>query len=413
MTSLNILVLFFIFFIARFIFSYILDTLNIQNLIRNRKQIPNFLSSQISEEKYSKSVRYSLRKEYFSLLTTSIATLITAAVILSRFVVLIENKLSLFELHPYVHGILFLLILSSLSSLLALPVTIYSQFIIEEEFGFNKMTGKIFIFDMIKNTILSLILFIPLMAVLFIFVDKAGNYWWIYGFLFFASFQLIVSLLYPQFIAPLFNKFSDLGEGPLKERLVALAERTSFKAKGIYIMDGSKRSSHSNAYFTGFGKSRRIVLYDTLLESLSDEEIEGVLAHEIGHFKKKHIVKGLVTSLIMALALFYILSLLAQYTPLFGAFGFRETSFHGLLVILSFCLGPFTFFLKPLFTIKSRKNEYEADSFAAETMGSAEPLKSALIVLGKENLSNLTPHPLYSFFHYSHPVLSERIKALD
>ncbi len=413
MTSLSILILFFIFFTVEFVFFYVLNLLNIKNTKKNSNHIPDFISEHIELDKYSKSVRYSLRKEYFSLLTTGISTLVTAAIILSRVIVLLDNWLFLFNLHPYMHGILFLLILSALSSLLTLPAALYSQFVIEEQFGFNKMTGRTFLIDLIKNTLLSLILFIPLMAVLFFFVDKAGDLWWLYGFIFFASFQLIISVLYPLVIAPIFNKFSDLEEGPLKDRLVSLAERTSFKAKGIYIMDGSKRSSHSNAYFTGFGKSRRIVLYDTLVHSLSEEEIESVLAHEIGHFKKKHIIKSLMTSLIMALGLFYLLSVLSQYTPLFMAFGFNEMSFHALLVILSFCLGPFTFFLKPLFTVKSRRNEYEADRFASETMGSADPLKRALITLGKENLSNLTPHPLYSFFHYSHPVLSERLHALD
>lgn len=413
MTSNAILLIFFIFFTADFFLSFILDVLNIKNSIANKDSVPSFISKFISNEKYSESIRYSLRKERFSLLTTSISTFITAAVILSQFIVIIDNWMASFELHAYVHGILFLLILSALSSLLTLPATLYSQFVIEEEFGFNKMTGKTFIVDMIKNSLLSMILFIPLMAALFLFVDKTGEYWWFYAFVFFALFQLIISLLYPLLIAPLFNKFSDLEEGSLKERLASLAEKTSFRAKGIYVMDGSKRSSHSNAYFTGFGKSRRIVLYDTLINSLFEEEIEGVLAHEIGHFKKKHIIKSLITSLIIALAFFYLLSLLANYTPLFHAFGFTEVSFHRLLVILAFCLGPFTFFLKPLFTMKSRKNEYEADRFAAETIGSAKPLKNALITLGKENLSNLTPHRLYSFFHYSHPALSERIEALD
>jgi len=413
MTPSTILTIFFVFFTIEFLLSFTLDKLNIRSSIINSNRVPDFISDYINSEKYSQSVQYSLRKERFSLLTSSVSTIITALVILSQFVVKIDNWLILFNFHPYIHGILFLLILSALSSLLSLPVSLYSQFVIEEEFGFNKMTGKTFALDMIKNAILSLILIIPLLAALFLFVDKTGDMWWLYAFIFFAAFQLIISLLYPLVIAPIFNKFSDLTEGSLKERLVKLAEKTSFKAKGIYIMDGSKRSSHSNAYFTGFGKSRRIVLYDTLLNTLSDEEIEGVLAHEIGHFKKKHILKSLTTSLIMALVLFYLLSILFQYTPLFLAFGFTEISFHGLLVILSFCIGPFTFFLKPIFTIKSRKNEYEADRFAAETIGSAAPLKNALINLGKENLSNLTPHHLYSFFHYSHPVLSERIKAMD
>ncbi|MCP4161638.1 MAG: M48 family metallopeptidase, partial [Deltaproteobacteria bacterium] len=221
-----------------------------------------------------------------------------------------------------------------------------------------------------------------------------------------------IALLYPLIIAPLFNKFTELEDGPLKVRLTKLAEKTSFKAKGIFVMDGSKRSSHSNAYFTGFGKARRIVLYDTLINTLSDEEIEGVLAHEIGHFKKKHIIHTLAMSLLIAVLFFFILSVLIDYIPLYNAFGFKESSYPAILIILSFCMGPFSFFLTPVFNSKSRKNEYAADKYAAETTGNPEPLINALINLGKENLSNLTPHRLFSFFNYGHPVLSERIKAL-
>lgn len=413
MSSFTILLIFFSFFLAEFILSSILDILNIKNSIVHKDNVPAFISAYIDSEKYRKSVDYTLRKERFSLLTSSIGTVLTAAIIISRIVVVLNDQLALLELHPYIHGILYILILSGLSAILSLPAALYSQFVIEEEFGFNKMTGKTFLMDLIKNSILSIVLLIPLLAALFLFIDKTGDLWWLFAFIFFAAFQLIVSLLYPLIIAPLFNKFSDLEEGSLKDRLIILAEKTSFKAKGIYMMDGSRRSGHSNAYFTGFGKSRRIVLFDTLVKTLSEEEIEAVLAHEIGHFKMKHILKNLFSSLIMAFIFFYILSILFNFTPLYSAFGFHNKSLEGILVIMSFCLGPFAFFLKPLFTVKSRKNEYEADRFAAEIIGTAAPLKSALINLGKENLSNLTPHRLYSFFHYSHPVLSERIKSLD
>jgi len=412
MTPLTVLILFFIFFGGEFIFSFTLTILNINNSLKNKNIIPSFISDFLKQDKYEKSVDYSLRKEKFSLSTSTVSMLITTVVILSKFPSLVNDWLSLFNLHPYTHGIVYLLILTTLSSIISLPVSLYSQFVIEEEFGFNKMTGMTFAKDLIKSSILSLILIVPILAALFLFIDKTGSFWWLYAFLFFTVFQLIITVLYPLIIAPLFNKFTDLEDGPLKERLFKLADITSFKAKGIYVMDGSRRSSHSNAYFTGFGRSRRIVLYDTLINSLSEEEIEGVLAHEIGHFKKKHIIKSMLSSLVMALIFFYLLSVLQNYEPLFLAFGFKEPALHSLIVILSFALGPFTFFLKPLFTIKSRKNEYEADRFAVELIKSPEPLINALITLGKENLSNLTPHPLYSFFHYSHPVLSERIEAM-
>lgn len=413
MSPSNILILFFIFFVGEYIFSAVLTLLNIKSSQKNKNTVPEFISPFISSEKYRKTVQYSLAKEKFSLIVSGITAAVTAIVIISRIPALIFNYFSLLELHPYVLGIGYLLTLTALSSLLSLPFSIYSQFVIEKEFGFNKMTVRTFVIDLLKSSIISTVLFIPLLTALFFFMDKAGDIWWLYAFLFFASFQIIVSILYPLVIAPLFNKFKPLETGSLKERLNKLAEQTSFKAKGIYVMDGSRRSSHSNAYFTGFGKSRRIVLFDTLISSLSEEEIEGVLAHEIGHFKKKHIIKNMVSSLIISLIIFYLLSIMAGFIPLFEAFGFNSSSLPALLVILSFCIGPFSFFFKPLFSIFSRKNEYEADRYAKKTLGSHESLKNALINLGKENLSNLTPHKLYSFFYYSHPVLSERIKAME
>jgi len=340
-------------------------------------------------------------------------TILTAFIILeeipSRILIILETL----GWHPYWEGIFYLLLLTGLSSLISLPFSLYSQFVIEEEYGFNKMTFRLYFTDMIKNIFLSVFLFIPLFLGLFLFIDKSGSLWWLYGYLFFTAFQLLLSLIYPLVIAPIFNKFSELEDGPLRERLFALAEKTSFKASGIYVMDGSRRSAHSNAYFTGFGKARRIVLFDTLIKQLSHEELEAVLAHEIGHFKKKHILKRLIFSLAFAFFLFYGLSLILYYAPLYRAFGFMEASLPALLVILSFLIGPISFFLKPISSLFSRRDEYEADRFAAEVLMNHRPLANALVTLSKENLSNLTPHRMYSAFHYSHPVLSERIAALE
>ncbi|MCF6335435.1 MAG: M48 family metalloprotease, partial [Spirochaetales bacterium] len=229
----------------------------------------------------------------------------------------------------------------------------------------------------------------------------------------FFAFQLLLSIIYPLIIAPLFNKFSPLEEGPLKDSLYKLADKLNFRTRGIYVMDGSRRSGHSNAYFTGIGKSKRIVLYDTLISSLSDDQIAAVLAHEIGHYKKHHLLKSLILSFMVTGAGFYIVSILMNYLPLFEAFGFSRVSYHGIFVILSFAAGPFTFFLTPLFTMWSRKHEYEADAFTARNTGYGNDLKEGLIIMTRENLSNLTPHPLYSFYHYSHPTVAERVKAIE
>lgn len=237
--------------------------------------------------------------------------------------------------------------------------------------------------------------------------------WWIIASAGIIGFQLFISLIYPVVIAPLFNKFTPLEDGELKETLSTMAVQNNFEVKGIFVMDGSKRSSHSNAYFTGFGKSKRIVLFDTLISELTPPQLSGVLAHEIGHEKKHHLLKGLGLSFFITLLVFFAADQLINYLPLYRAFGFTGISYHAILVILVFCTGPFTFFITPLFSVWSRKHEYEADRFAVKACGNRDDLKQGLIILAKENLSNITPHPLYSFFKYSHPALGERLRAID
>jgi len=413
MTPTTILFIFFLVYSAEYLISTILTIMNLNSSLINREIVPSFIRNILSAKQYEKTVSYTQKKGKFSLMTSSIMTVFTAFVILTGIPPRIFNMIGELGWHPYWEGIIYILLLTGLSSLIALPFSLYSQFVVEEEYGFNKMSFKLYLTDMIKNALLSTFLFVPLLLGLFFFIDKSGGLWWLYGYLFFTAFQLLLSLIYPLVIAPLFNKFTELEEGPLRERLFALAEKASFKTSGIYIMDGSKRSAHSNAYFTGFGKSRRIVLFDTLTKQLSHEELEAVLAHEIGHFKKKHILKRLIFSLASAFFLFYGLSLILDYVPLFRAFGFMEASLPALLVILSFLIGPLSFFFKPIFSLFSRRDEYEADRFAAKVLMDHRPLVNALVTLGKENLTNLTPHRMYSAFHYSHPVLSERIAALE
>jgi len=260
---------------------------------------------------------------------------------------------------------------------------------------------------------LSAVIGFPVLLGLFWFMDRAGKLWWIWAFCGLSAFQLVVNVLFPVLIAPLFNKFTPLPEGSLKEKILSLADKLRFRTKGIFLMDGSRRSRHSNAYITGLGRYKRIVLFDTLVNTSTEEEIASVLAHEIGHGKRNHLKKSLALSVALSLAGFWILSLLLPYEPLYSAFSFAQPSRQAILVILVLCAGPFTFFLTPLFSAWSRKHEHEADRFAVEAVGTAAGLKTALLRLARDNLSNLTPHPLYSFYHYSHPTLAERIAALD
>ncbi|MCL4150751.1 UNVERIFIED_CONTAM: hypothetical protein GTU68_006487 [Idotea baltica] len=274
------------------------------------------------------------------------------------------------------------------------------------------MTVKLWFFDLIKSLLLSAVFLIPLLCALFYFMKNSGEYWWLYAFLIVAGFQILLLLIFPVFIAPLFNKFEPLKDQALSEKIFALANKLEFESSGIYQMDGSKRSAHANAYFSGFGKSRRIVLFDTLIEKLSSPQILSVLAHEIGHAKKKHIVKSIGYAMGLLLIAFYVLSLLINYPDFFKAFGINNPSSYSLLILFNIAFEPIMFFVSPLSSIFSRKNEYEADEYAVNAMGSSKPLEEALAMLSKSSLSNLSPHWLYSFFHYSHPTLIERINAM-
>lgn len=408
----NILSVFLIFFFLELILDLLLDFLNLRT-IANANKIPDYLNGCLSEDEFAKTVRYTVSKQKFSLFHTFCNAIVLLAFIFSGIFGKIEVFLAQWGLHPYLEGIIFIYIISFILSFLMFPFSVYSEFVIEKKFGFSNMTVSMFIVDIIKSTIIGIVLSFPLLLALFWFIDRAGDMWWIFAFGFTGIFQIAITILYPLVIAPLFNKFEKLEDGSLSERLFNLALKLNFSISGIFKMDGSKRSKHSNAYFTGFGKSRRIVLFDTLLKLLGDNEIEAVLAHEIGHYKKRHLIKGIILSFAVMLCGFFILSLLLHYEPLFLTFGFLKSSSYGIIVLMMLFASPFTFYLAPLFNWLSRRNEYEADRFAVFAVKNRESLRDALLKLGKDNLSNPVPHPLYSFFHYSHPALGERLKAIE
>lgn len=409
----SILVLYIIFFTLDFLFQNYLTILNIRELKKNSKSVPSVFKNHIDFETYKKSSEYTSVKSYFTIISGIFSSVILLVIVLTGTFGDIDIIINSYGMNPYVEGIVYIFSLSLIFYIVGLPFSIYSQFKIEDEFGFNKMTIGLFIKDQIKSIVLSGVILSILLIGLFLFMDKAGTYWWIIASIGFILFQLILSVIYPLLIAPIFNKFAPLEENDLKGILKDLAEKLKFRTTGIYVMDGSRRSGHSNAYFTGVGKAKRIVLYDTLVSILSNSQIAAVLAHEIGHYKKHHLIKGLILSFFVTILGFYVVNIFLNYLPLFEAFGFTRVSYHGIFVILSFAAGPFTFFLTPLFTMWSRKHEYEADAFAAKNTEYGKDLKEGLIIMSKENLSNLTPHPLYSFYHYSHPTVGERIKAIE
>jgi STE24 endopeptidase len=296
-----------------------------------------------------------------------------------------------------------------------LPFDYYRQFVVEERFGFNRMTKAIFFADLAKSTALGAAFGLPLLFVVLWLMHQAGSLWWLWAWVVLVAFQLLVLVLYPTLIAPLFNKFEPLTDEALKARIEALMKRCGFAAKGLFVMDGSRRSAHGNAYFTGFGASKRIVFFDTLLARLSGAEIEAVLAHELGHFKRRHVVKRMAVMFAVSLALLALLGWLTQRTWFYEGLGVEPSmtaSNNGLALVLFFLALPvFLFFVTPLGSLSSRKHEFEADAFAASQTDARE-LVNALVKLYEDNAATLTPDPVYTAFYYSHPPASQRIDRL-
>lgn len=401
------------FFIAAFLVDWLLDILNIGHIMKNRHAVPDCFAGVIDNDTYAKSVRYSLRKAHFGLITSVQGRVILLIVYVSGAVSFLEGGLSGWNLPIYWHSLLFLTIAFFALQVVEIPASLYGKFVIEEEFGFNKSGIGLYLADKSKELIIGLIMLMALLGGLHLIMRWTGQLWWLVGWVFITGFQLIVTVLYPVLIAPLFNKFEPLKEGELRTKLEELASRCKFPVKGIYVMDGSRHSRHSNAYFSGIGRARRIVLYDTLIDQLPPEELAAILAHEIGHWKYGHIRRFLLLGMIVNLGLFALAGLAMQWPLLFQTFGFPRPSLHGIIFLAAFFTQPLTFFFSPLMFGISRRYEYAADGFAARHTDGPEAIKSALLSLNRDNLSNLTPHPVYSFWHASHPSLSERLAALE
>tara|TARA_B110000196_G_scaffold75202_1_gene64562 strand:- start:4441 stop:5691 length:1251 start_codon:yes stop_codon:yes gene_type:complete len=411
----TILIAFISLLILKYATSTLLDVLNLGYVKRQSAAVPKGFSDFIDLPTYQKSIEYTEAKTRFGLVSNFYDSIILAVVVLSGLLPWLYTSLSA----TFGFGIwgqtLVLFLIAVILGLPGMPFEWWSTFRIEERFGFNKSTQKLWVVDKVKGFMLGFGIGYPLLALLIFLVTSAGDLWWVWGFTVFFLFQLVMVVAYPMFIMPLFNKMEPMAAGELKDRLFALAERTGFKAQTILVIDGSKRSGHSNAFFAGFGRFRRIVLYDTLIEQMSHEELEAVLAHEIGHYKMGHIPKMILLSGITTFAMFALLGWLAGGTWLAEAFHFSTAvaeQFVPVLLLFMLLSGLLTFWLSPFSSLWSRKHEYEADAFARDAMDSSEPLIRALRKLHKENLSNLTPHPIYSRFYYSHPTLLERESSL-
>ena len=364
------------------------------------------------EDKYRESQKYTKVNAKFAYISSAFDLIVLAGFILMGGFNYIDDLARSWTSMPILSGFAFFGLLYVIRDVLSTPFALYETFVIEEQFGFNKTTVKTFLLDKVKSYILVAVLGAVLLGGILYFFGETGDWGWLYAWGLVSLFIIVAPSLFVTVIAPLFNKFTPLSDGTLKDAIEKYSESVKFPLTEVSVMDGSKRSGHSNAYFSGFGKKKRIVLFDTLIEKHSVEELVSILAHEVGHYKKKHILKGVLVSIAHAGVLFFLLSQFIENRGLFDAFRMQEISVYAGLVFFSILYSPIELVLSIVMNVVSRKHEYEADAFAADTVGSAEPLVNGLKTLSVSNLGNLTPDDLTVILNYSHPPILQRIAAL-
>ncbi|WP_419176899.1 M48 family metallopeptidase [Desulfosediminicola sp.] len=402
-----------IFLLVVIIGSYLLElTISYLNLKALDPQLPKEFDDVFDAQEYAKSQEYTRARTSLSLISGSIGTCATLTFLLLGGFNLVDSLVRSLELNSILTGLCFAGFLALLGFLLNLPFSLYSTFVIEERFGFNNTTATTYVLDILKSALLMVVLGGPLLALILWFFEAAGSLAWIYCWIGVVLFSILIQFLAPVIIMPLFNKFSPLEDGELKETINGYTEREKFRIQGIFTMDGSKRSSKVNAFFTGFGRFRKIVFYDTLMEKLTTGEIVAVLAHEMGHFKKKHIIKMLVISVVQTGIMFYLLSLIMHNQGLFEAFKMDHISTYASLIFFGYLFSPVNMLVSIAFNFISRKHEYEADAYAIDSTSTVDDLISGLKKLSQANLVNLTPHPVAVFVEYTHPPVLERIEAI-
>jgi STE24 endopeptidase len=389
-----------------------LEWLNQRHARRHAEQVPPALAGAMTPETYAKSVDYTLAKSRLETVELTWGAVVLCAVLFSGVLPWFYQVFQRAAGSSIWAEAGYLVAVGVALAVTDLPFDWHAQFDLEERFGFNTSTTATWWMDRLKGLLLALALGYPLLVLILKLVAWLGAAWWFWAWVCLAVFQLVMMVVAPVLILPLFNKFAPLPPGELRESLLALGRRAGFRARDIQVMDGSKRSRHSNAFFTGLGRFRKIVLFDTLTQQLDGRELEAVLAHEIGHYKKGHIPKTIALSLGGGLLAFYVISVLVRQDWFSGGFGFAAGQMAPALLLFALLSGAVTFWMSPLFHGLSRRHEYEADAFAAELTQESGPLISALRKLNEKNLSNLMPHPVYSGFYYSHPTLQEREAAL-
>jgi STE24 endopeptidase len=405
---------FFVIILTALIIDFALKlTGNLLNLKSLKLELPAGLQGIYKPEDYRKSQEYIRATTRFSLIESSFSLLLMLVFWFSGGFNWFNHVVAVWNLNPILSGLLYIGILLFAYSLLRLPFNIYATFVIEQRFGFNRTTRRTFVLDLVKGFVIALILGGPLLAGILALFQYVGNVAWLYCWAGVAIFSLAIQYIAPTWIMPLFNKYTPMETGELKEAILKYTRSVNFPVKNIFVMDGSKRSSKSNAFFTGFGRNKRIALFDTLIAQHTVPEMVAVLAHEVGHYKKKHILQGTIIGILHTGVIFFLLSLFLNNPGLYHAFGLSNEPVYAGLLFFGLLYTPIELVLSIIMQMVSRKHEYEADRFASDTLDEPLSLIDALKKLSATNLSNLTPHPFYVFLNYSHPPLLQRIQAIQ
>lgn len=395
--------------LADFLLGIISNRLNLKALT---KKLPDEFQDVYDEDTYARSQEYTRVNTKFGFFIGVFDLMLLLVFWFAGGFNWLDQWARGFDFGVIVTGLIFIGALIVAKMIISMPFSIYSTFVIEERFGFNKTDAKTFVMDRLKGLMLTVLIGAPLLAGIIAFFEFGGTWAWVYAWLAVTAFSLVMQYIAPTWIMPLFNKFEPLEDGELRQAIEEYAGKVDFPLQGIYVIDGSRRSAKSNAFFTGFGKNKRIALYDTLIENHTTEELVAVLAHEIGHYKKKHIVKNMGISILHTGIMFALLSIFLQVPALFDAFFMEQMSVYAGLLFFGLLYSPVETILGIGMQVLSRKHEYEADRFAADTIGNPEEMVNVLKKLSKDNLSNLTPHPFYVFLNYSHPPVLKRVRAI-
>jgi STE24 endopeptidase len=403
-------------FIALILIKFLLETYlkirNLKSIDNNKDSVPPRFKDVVTEEEYKKSILYNTDRIKFQIFTALFGSVVlvifTIGGLLNYLTQVVMDMTSSNVLGAVLLGLLLIIV----EEIISIPISIYSTFVIEERHGFNKTTRKTFVTDIFKGLLISGSISSILYATVIFIIISAGDLWWIYAFAAVFTLQAIIFFLYPVLIMPLFNKFEPLDDEQFKKPIEKLLEKVDFKSKGLFVMNASLRSTHGNAFFTGFGKNKRIVFFDTLLKTINPDEMEAILGHELGHYKLGHIRKTLISSLVFGFLGFYILNEIFKSDNFFIAHGLENLTVYSKFLMFYLVIGSYTFFTKPITSALSRKREFEADDFSFQ-FTDGEHMISGLLKLTKDNASNLTPDPLYSSYYYSHPPIAERVASIE